>query len=84
VLILGVGVGLGRRSDGDFKTVSPRSEVRAALALPLWSQLAIDFGLAATLDRSGDSGDGGELVLGRSRPAEGHLRAGIGLRWGLP
>jgi hypothetical protein len=84
-LIVGIGMGLGRRSDGGTAGMEPRSEVHASLALPLWSQLAIDLGLTVTLNpREDEDGDPGDPGLTRSRPAGGHLRAGIGLRWGMP
>jgi hypothetical protein len=83
-LIVGLGIGLGRRIGSGAGAVAPRSEVRASLALPLWSQLAIDLGLTATLDPRDDDGDVGAPGFTPSRPAGGHLRAGIGLRWGMP
>lgn len=79
VLVLAVGAGLGRREAGGFDRVGVRQELRATVALPLWSRLAAEAGVTAG--------------LGPHRTEEGHserwastgqVRFGLGLRWGLP
>jgi hypothetical protein len=47
----------------------------------LWSRLALDIGLAVAVGSHDDDGDVGPVG---PRPADGQLRFGLGLRWGLP
>ena len=80
VLVLGAGAGLGWRHGGDDGRLGIRQELRATVALPLWSRLAIEVGATAGV---------GPQAAEEGRPEErwaprGQLRFGLGLRWGLP
>jgi len=79
VVVLAVGAGLGRRYDGQTSKIGVRQELRATVALPLWSRLAAEAGVIAGL---------GPHRTEEGRPerwvSTGQLRFGLGLRWGLP
>ena len=80
VLLLGAGAGLGWRHDGDDGRLGIRQELRATLALPLWSKLAVDAGVTAGVGpRPSEEGRPEERWVSR-----GQLRFGLGLRWGMP
>jgi hypothetical protein len=80
VLVLGAGIGLGWRHDGDEGKLGIRQELRATLAVPLWSRLAVDVGMTAGVGpRPAEEGNPEERWVPR-----GQLRFGVGLRWGLP
>lgn len=73
-LLLGLGAGVGRRSEEGRANVGVRSEARLGLIVPIWSELAFDAGLVATL-----AGEGRRWAV----ESEGLFRFGLGLRWGL-
>jgi hypothetical protein len=77
VLLLGLGVGFGQRLSGTQVTVGPRSEGHATLAMPLWSQLAVEAGVTAVFGRQ-------TVVDMPGARADNELEFGVGLRWGLP
>jgi hypothetical protein len=81
VLLLGVAGGMGWRFDGIGGVMAPRGEARVGLALPLWSKLALEVGLAAGV---GPADDHFDPMFPEPRPMERQLRVGFGLRWGLP
>jgi hypothetical protein len=72
--VLGFGAGVGRRPGGSPADVGLRGEARAELALPLWSRLSLEVGLAAVMTA-------GERDPGGNRR---QMRVGVGLRWGGP
>jgi hypothetical protein len=76
-LVLGFGAGGGRWLQGRSAIIGYRSEVRASLVVPLWSALAVEMGLSARLVPATREGF-------QPGPADQLLRAGLGLRWGLP
>ena len=80
VLLLGAAAGLGWRHDGADGQMGIRQELRATLALPLWSKLAVDAGVTAGVGpRPAEEGRPEERWVSR-----GQLRFGLGLRWGMP
>jgi hypothetical protein len=80
VLVLGAGAGLGWRRGGDDGRLGFREELRATVALPLWSRLAFEVGATAAVSpRTAEEGRPEERWAPR-----GQLRFGLGLRWGMP
>jgi hypothetical protein len=86
LLLLGLAAGIGQRPGEDTAELGARGEARLGVMVPLWSRLAIDAGVTATL-----AGSRTELwALPRDeRPIarsvrSNPLRAEVGLRWGTP
>jgi hypothetical protein len=73
-LLLGLAAGVGRRAAVEGRSTGLRSEASVGLAMPLWSQLALQAGLSAALVPE----------VSRDGAGGGLLRFGLGLRWGLP